>query len=89
MSNGFSTGVAMSAMHLIHIPKKEYKGAIMALLEVLQREYLALPDYQMVVTDEHIQALERAKVSFTYLSRTAPDGTKATSVQPQSTPALC
>ncbi len=72
----------MAAMHLIHIPKKEYTRAITALLDVLQREYLALPNYQMVVTDEHIQALERAKVAFTYLSKTGPNGTSPTPVQP-------
>ena len=67
----------MSAMHLIRFPtKKEHKRAIMALLEVLQREYVGLPDYQMVVTDEHIQALERAKVAFAYLSKSAPNGTR-------------
>jgi len=72
----------MSAIHLIGFPnKKEHKRAIVALLDVLQREYLALPDYQMVVTNEHIQALERAKVAFTYLSKTAPDGTNPTPVQ--------
>lgn len=72
----------MAAIHLIRFPsKKEHKRAIAALLDVLQREYLALPDYQMVVTDEHINALERAKVAFTYLSRTAPNGTNATPVQ--------
>jgi hypothetical protein len=70
-------------MHLIRFPnKKEHKRAIVALLEVLQREYLALPDYQMVVTDEHINALERAKVAFTYLSKTAPNGANPTPLQP-------
>jgi hypothetical protein len=70
-------------MHLIRIPKKkEYKRAIMALLDLPQGEYLALPDYQMVVTDEQVHALERAQVAFTYLSRTAPDGTNATPVRP-------
>jgi hypothetical protein len=69
-------------MHLIRFPtKKEHKRALMALLEVY-RESLGLPDYQMVVTDEHIQALERAKVPFTYLSGTAPNGTSAAPVQP-------
>jgi hypothetical protein len=61
----------MSAMHLIRFPnKKEHKRAIMALLEVPRVESLGLPGYQMVVTDEHIQALERAKVAFTYPSKT-------------------
>lgn len=72
----------MAGVHLIRVPnKKQYKRAIVALLDVLQREYLALPDYRMVVTDEHIEALQRAKVAFTYLSRTAPDGTSLPRVQ--------
>jgi hypothetical protein len=78
----FTAGVAMSALHLIRFPnKREHKRAIVALLDVYQ-ESLGLPDYQMVVTDEHIKALERAKVAFTYLSKTAPNGTSPTPVQP-------
>jgi hypothetical protein len=65
----------MSAMHLIRFPsKKEHKRAIMALLEVPRAESLGLPDLRMVVTDEHIHALERAHVNFTYLSKTASNG---------------
>ncbi len=82
MTGGMSTGVAMSAMHLIHCPKKkEYKRAIVALLELPRGVYLGLPDYQMVVTGEQIEALERAKIAFTYLSKTAPDGTHCAPVQ--------
>lgn len=66
---------AMATMHLIRFPnKKEHKRGIMALLDVAVAESLGLRDYQMVVTDEHIKALERAKVSFTYLSETAANG---------------
>ena len=72
----------MSAMHLIHIPKKkEYERAIMALLEVPRLEYLGLPDYRLAVTDEHVKALEQAVVAFRYLSKTAPNGRQATPVQ--------
>jgi hypothetical protein len=72
----------MSAMHLIRFrTKKEHKRAIMALLEVPRAESLGLPDYQMVVTDEHIQALERAKVPFTYLSKPAANGKLTTPIQ--------
>ena len=70
----------MFSMHLIRIPKRKER-AIMALLEVPRGEYLALPDYQLVVTDEHVKALDQAKVAFTYLSKTAPHGTNTTSVQ--------
>jgi hypothetical protein len=73
----------MSAMHLIRFPnKKVHKRALMALLQVANVESLGLPDLQMVVTDEHIRALERAKVAFAYLSRTAPNGKNSAAVQP-------
>ena len=72
----------MSAIHLIRFPnKKEHKRAIGALLDVLDREYLGLPDHQMCVTDEHIQALERAKVAFAYLSKTGPNDTQTTPIR--------
>lgn len=74
----------MATMHLIRFPnknKKEHKRALMALLEVPQVESLGLRDFQMVVTDAHIKALVRAKVAFTYLSKTAPNGTNAAPVQ--------
>jgi hypothetical protein len=72
----------MAAMHLIRFPNKaQHKRAIMALLEVPRIESLGLPDFQMVVTDEHIQALEGARVAFAYLSKTGPNGKAATSLQ--------
>lgn len=72
----------MFTMHLIRLPnKKEHKRALMALLEVPRVESLGLPNFQMVVTDEHIKALERAHVAFTYLSKTALNGTNPTPVQ--------
>lgn len=72
----------MAAMHLIRFPnRKEHKRGLMALLEV-PREFLGLPDYQMVVTEEHIKALEQASVPFAYLSLTAANGTNPSSVQP-------
>lgn len=68
-------------MHLIRFPtKREHRRGIMALLEV-PRECLGLPDYQMVVTEEHIKALEQARVRFVYLSKSATNGTDSTPVQ--------
>jgi hypothetical protein len=65
----------MSAMHLIGFPnKREHRRAITALLEVPRLESLGLPGYQMVVFDEHIEALQRANVNFTYLSKTSANG---------------
>jgi hypothetical protein len=69
----------MHDMHLIRFPNlKEHRRGLMALLSV-PWESLGLPGLQMVVRTEHIQALERAKVRFEYLSKTAPDGTHAAS----------
>jgi hypothetical protein len=61
-------------MHLIRFPnRKEHKRGLMALLEV-PHEFVGLPDYQMVVTAEHIKALEHAQITFEILSKTAPNG---------------
>ena len=69
-------------MHLIRFHNRnDHKRAIMALLEVPRVEYLGLPNYQMLVTEEHIKALEQAKIRFTYLSHTALNGTNSTPVQ--------
>ncbi len=66
--------------HLIRFPtRRQLQRGLMALLTV-PREFVGLPDLQMVVNTEHIKALEQAKVRFEYLSKTAPDGTQATSV---------
>ena len=70
----------MLDMHLIQFPNlKELERGLMALLSV-PWESLGLPDLQMVVRTEHINALEQAKVRFKYLSKTAPDDTQATSL---------
>jgi hypothetical protein len=75
----------MASMHLIRFPNKgEHKRAIMALLEVPRLESLGLPGFKMVVTDEHIQALERAKITFTYLSKTALNGGRPTIISSPS-----
>ena len=68
-------------MHWIEFPNlSEHRRAIGALLDVY-REYHVLPDSQFVVTDEHIKALEKAKVRFKYLSRTARNGKKSKRVR--------
>ena len=73
-------------MHLIRFPnKREHRRAIMALLEV-PRESLGLPNYQMVVTEDHIRALEHARIPFAYLSKTPSNGTDSAPVQSKSAP---
>jgi hypothetical protein len=62
------------ATHVIQFPDKEkHKQAIVALLEVPVCR-TGLPDYKMVVSDEHIQALKRAGIEFVDLTRTVPNG---------------
>ena len=76
---GATLGVAM-ATHVIQFRDKEkHKQAIMVLLEVpLSR--MGLPDYKMVVGDEHILALKRANVDFIDITKVVPNG--STLVQP-------
>ena len=73
---------AMTGMHLIRFPnKKEHERGLAAVLDVPVLESLGLPDLRMVVLDEHIKALERAKVKFTYLSKMPTNGKATSSVQ--------
>jgi hypothetical protein len=68
-------------MHLIRFPNgKEHTRAIGAWLNV-PGEYMVIPGPQFVVNDEHIKALEQAKVRFEYLSKTRPNGDTTTPVQ--------
>jgi hypothetical protein len=69
------------ATHVIQFPDKEqYKQAIMVLLEVPVTRS-GLPDLKMVVSDEHVQALQRANVAFVDITkRVGPHGSSP--VQP-------
>jgi hypothetical protein len=66
--------------HVIQFPDKEqYKHAIMALLEVpISR--VGIPGLKMVVSDAHIEALKRANITFTDITKVIPNG--STPVQP-------
>jgi hypothetical protein len=67
------------ATHVIQFRDPEkYKQAIMALLDV-PASRMGLPDYKMVVSDDHIQALKRAQIDFLDLTKFIPNG--ATPVQ--------
>jgi len=72
----------MAALHPIRIPDVEArKRAIMLFLDVPATR-LILPGHDMVVTDEHIAALERAGIPFEYLSQAKANGTPQAPVQP-------
>jgi hypothetical protein len=63
------------ATHAIQFPDKEqYKQAIVVLLEVPVTRS-GLPDLKMVVSDEHVQALQRANAKFADITkRIGPNG---------------
>jgi hypothetical protein len=62
------------ATHVIQFRDKEkYKQAIMVLLDVPVSR-VGLPDYKMVVSDDHIQALKRAAIDFVDLTKVVPHG---------------
>jgi hypothetical protein len=72
----------MASLHSIRIPSVEdRKRAIMLFLDVPATR-LILPGHDMVVTDDHITALEHAGIPFEYLSPTNTNGTPQTAVQP-------
>ena len=71
----------MALTHLIEFPSAaERKRAIKVFFEVRDSR-LVLPGHRMVVTNEHIKALEREQIRFSYISKTAPNGNKTTAVQ--------
>lgn len=60
--------------HLIRLRARDNrKRAIKAFLNV-RDERVVLPGHQMVVTDEHIRALEREQIPFEFVSNTASNG---------------
>lgn len=62
----------MALTHLIEIPDRaEYERAVEAFLNVRGKR-LVLPGNRMVVTSEHVKALEQAGVKFKPISRDEP-----------------
>jgi hypothetical protein len=59
------------ATHVIQFPgKAEYTRAVAVLADV-PRTRVGLPDFKMVVTDDHVKALEQSGISYTELTRDA------------------
>ena len=72
----------MAHMHLIRFPdRQERLRALDAFLDV-PASRLVLPGHRMVVTNEHIEALERANIAFEYISQTQRNGHGPTPNQP-------
>lgn len=72
----------MAAIHLIRFSTPEDRQrAILVFLDVPATR-LVLPGHDMVVTNEHVAALERAGIPFEYLSQTQGNGKGQAAVQP-------
>jgi hypothetical protein len=57
------------ANHVIQFPgKAEYTRAVAALADV-PRTRVGLPDFKMVVTDDHLKALDGAGIPYTELTK--------------------
>lgn len=68
------------ATHVIQFQDEQHYGqAIMVLLDVPVSR-MGIPGLKMIVSDEHVQALKRANVDFTDITKRVPNGT--TPVQP-------
>ncbi len=60
------------ATHVIQFPgREEYIQAVGALSEV-PRMRVGLPDFKMVVEDEHVRALDQAGIPYTDITRYVP-----------------
>jgi hypothetical protein len=57
------------ATHVIQFPSRdEYARAVIALREV-PRTRVGLPDFKMVVEDEHVKALQQSGIPYTDLTK--------------------
>ena len=72
----------MAMVHLIRFPSSEERRRALRVFLEVPATRVVLPGHDMVVTPEHIQALERAQIAFEYVSRTNPNGSSPTPVQP-------
>jgi len=59
----------MAHMHLIHFPDREERLRALDVFLDVPTTRLVLPGHRMVVTNEHIQALQRANIAFEYISQ--------------------
>jgi hypothetical protein len=64
----------MAFMHLIHFPDRAERLRALDVFLDVPATRLLLPGHRMVVTNEHIKALERANIAFEYISQTQANG---------------
>jgi len=72
----------MVDMHLIRFAGLEEHAQAIEAFENVQATRVVLPGHRMVVTSEHIKALERANVSFEFVTPANANGQHTASVQP-------
>lgn len=64
----------MGGIHLIRFPDQEDRiKAVEVFLDVPVTRYV-LPGGDMVVTKDHLDALDRAKIAYVLISKTRPNG---------------
>jgi hypothetical protein len=57
------------ATHVIQFPDKAEYGRAVAALAQVPRTRVGLPDFKMVVEDDHVKALKLSGIPFTELTR--------------------
>jgi hypothetical protein len=81
MDSRFQSGKLTMATRLIQFSgEEEYKQAV-AILSEVSRTRVGLPGYKMVVTNEHLDALNQAGIPYADLTKDASSGT-TTPVRP-------
>jgi hypothetical protein len=59
------------ATHVIQFPNKAEYGRAVAVLADVPRTRVGLPDFKMVVEDDHVKALDRSGIPYTDLTKDA------------------
>jgi hypothetical protein len=72
----------MTRTHVIDFPSKEDRLKAIEIFLDVPMSRMVLPGGNMVVTGAHIEALQRENISFIYVSKTGPNGSQPTPVQP-------
>jgi hypothetical protein len=64
-------------IHLIRIPDRNAREQAMDAFLVVRETWMSFRDNVFGVTTEHVQALEKQKIPFQYLSKAPGNGTPA------------
>jgi hypothetical protein len=69
------------ATHVIQFPSREEYGRAVTALREVPRTRVGLPNFKMVVEEEHVKALQQAGIPYTDLTKYVPNDPTAP-VQP-------